>query len=49
MIFFIIILLLVFSYDFTKMRNQMDRIIEQNDEMIQLMKKGKKRNRCYLA
>ncbi|MEK4092314.1 hypothetical protein MKZ08_11430 [Viridibacillus sp. FSL R5-0477] len=41
MIFFIIILLLVFSYDFTKMRNQMDRIIEQNDEMIQLMKKRK--------
>jgi len=41
MIFLIIILLLVFSYDFTKMRKQMDRIIEQNDEMIQLMKKRK--------
>ncbi|WP_281173019.1 hypothetical protein [Viridibacillus arvi] len=39
--FFILVLLLVFSYDFTKMRKQMDRIIEQNDEMIHLMKKRK--------
>ncbi|MFE6169717.1 hypothetical protein ACFVP8_17865 [Viridibacillus arvi] len=38
---FILVLLLVFSYDFTKMRKQMDRIIEQKDEMIQLMKKRK--------
>lgn len=31
---FIIILLIVFSYDFTKMRQQNERMIEQNERIL---------------
>ncbi|CAI8948413.1 MULTISPECIES: hypothetical protein [Bacillus cereus group] len=37
MIFFITVLLLIFSYDFTKMMKQNKIMIEQNNKIIKLL------------
>ncbi|WP_263596913.1 hypothetical protein [Metabacillus idriensis] len=37
--FFIAIILIIFLFDFTKLRNQNKEIIEQNEKMISLLKK----------
>ncbi|WP_257536013.1 hypothetical protein [Metabacillus litoralis] len=41
MIFFITIILIVFLFDFTKMRNQNDTLIEQNKKIISLLEEIK--------
>jgi preprotein translocase subunit YajC len=38
----LIIILLVFMFDFTKLRQQNDRMIEQNEKMISLLEEIKK-------
>ncbi|MFD1040152.1 hypothetical protein ACFQ3N_17405 [Virgibacillus byunsanensis] len=45
MIIFIAIILLVFLFDFTRIRKQNDIMIEQNEKVISLLEENKKLNR----
>ncbi|MCM3666142.1 hypothetical protein M3204_17120 [Mesobacillus subterraneus] len=43
MTIFITVILLVFLYDFTRLRQQNERMIEQNEKMILLLEELSKR------
>jgi hypothetical protein len=41
--FVIILFLLIFSFDFTRIRKQNDKMIEQNERVIELLEEMKKK------
>ena len=41
MVFFIVVILIVFLFDFTKLRKQSETIIEQNEKVISLLEEIK--------
>ncbi|MDQ0231702.1 hypothetical protein [Metabacillus malikii] len=43
MAIFIVIILLIYLYDFTKLRSQNAKIIEQNDKIISLLEQLNKK------
>ncbi|MBY0098479.1 hypothetical protein [Mesobacillus maritimus] len=44
MLIFITVILLIFMFDFTKLRKQNERMIEQNDKVISLLEEIKANN-----
>ncbi|MGM0903711.1 hypothetical protein [Mesobacillus maritimus] len=43
MLIFITVILIIFMFDFTKLRKQNDRIIEQNEKVISLLEEIKEK------
>ena len=48
MMIFIIVILIIFLFDFTRIRKQNDTMIEQNEKIISLLEENKKQEQSWI-